>query len=68
MNLLKKFLILILFVILYTKLPYLTLPVSSAYAERSFSSLKRLKTYLRSTKFQERLFALAILNTEKYLL
>ena len=27
----------------------LTMPVTSAYAERGFSSLKRLKTYLRST-------------------
>ena len=31
----------------------LTMPVSSASAERSFSALKRLKTYLRSTVLWE---------------
>ena len=43
---------------------YLTLPVTSAGAERSFSVLKRLKTYLRSTLGQERLSSLAILDIE----
>jgi hypothetical protein len=43
---------------------YMSLPVSSANAERSFFCLKRLKTYLRSTMGQERLSALAILNIE----
>jgi hypothetical protein len=36
-----------------------TLPVTTASAERSFSTLKRLKTYLRSTISQERLNGLA---------
>lgn len=35
----------------------LTLPVSTATAERSFSVLRRLKTYLRSTMRQDRLVA-----------
>lgn len=38
-----------------------TLPVSVASAERSFSCLKRLKTWLRSTMGQERLTGLALL-------
>ena len=40
----------------------LTMPVSSAYAERSFSSLKRLKTYLRSTMGADRLTALGLMH------
>ncbi|XP_076030802.1 52 kDa repressor of the inhibitor of the protein kinase-like [Oratosquilla oratoria] len=39
----------------------LTLPVSNAEAERSFSALKRLKTYLRSTIGPDRLNGLALL-------
>ena len=42
---------------------YLICPATSATAERSFSELKRLKTYLRSTMGQRRLNALAILST-----
>ncbi|VDN27140.1 unnamed protein product [Cylicostephanus goldi] len=38
-----------------------TLPVSTATPERSFSSLKYLKTYLRSTTTEERLTGLALL-------
>lgn len=38
----------------------LTLPASSATAERSFSALRRLKTWLRSTMSQQRLNAAAI--------
>jgi hypothetical protein len=34
---------------------YLTFPVTTATAERSFSSLRRLKTYLRSTMTPSRL-------------
>ncbi|KAK3083885.1 hypothetical protein FSP39_004713 [Pinctada imbricata] len=41
----------------------LTIPVSTATAERSFSCLKRLKTYLRSTMGQTRLQNLAVLHT-----
>ena len=40
---------------------YGTIPISNATAERSFSKLKLLKTYLRSTMGQERLTGLAIL-------
>ena len=38
------------------------LPVSSAQCERAFSTLKRLKTYLRSTMVQSRLTNLALIN------
>lgn len=44
---------------------FYTLPVSSATAERSFSRLKLLKTYLRSTMCEERLSHLAILSIER---
>ena len=39
-----------------------TLPVTVASAERSFSKLKLIKTYLRSTMEQERLSGLALLS------
>lgn len=39
-----------------------TLPVSIAGAERSFSVLRRLKTWLRSTMTDDRLTGLALLN------
>ena len=42
-----------------------TIPVSNATAERSFSALKRLKTYLRSTMGDERLTGLALLHVNK---
>ncbi len=42
---------------------FLVIPPSSALAERSFSSLRRLKTYLRSTNKAERLNSIAILHT-----
>ena len=45
----------------------LTITVTSATAERSFSNLKRIKTYLRATMGQERLTHLAVLSTEKEL-
>ena len=44
---------------------YLIVPVSSANAERSFSVLRRTKTWLRSTVREERLSALALCNIEK---
>lgn len=40
-------------------------PASSATAERSFSSLRRLKTYLRSTCGQRRLNSLAVCHVHK---
>lgn len=39
-----------------------TLPVSAATAERTFSTLRRLKTWLRSTMGEERLTGLALLH------
>ena len=42
-----------------------TIPITSCSAERSFSCLRRLKSYLRSTMGQERLTALALLDIEK---
>ena len=34
---------------------FLTIPVTTAIAERGFSTLKRIKTYLRNSKSQEKL-------------
>lgn len=45
----------------------LTIPVTVASAERSFSKLKLIKSYLRSTMSQERLNCLALLSIEKEL-
>uniref|UniRef100_A0A674JXE3 HAT C-terminal dimerisation domain-containing protein n=1 Tax=Terrapene triunguis TaxID=2587831 RepID=A0A674JXE3_9SAUR len=42
----------------------LTLPVTVASEERSFSTLKLIKTHLRSTMTQERLVGLATISTE----
>ena len=42
------------------------LPITALYeAEHSFSILRRLKTYLRTTMSQERLNGLALLNVYK---
>lgn len=46
----------------------LTIPVTVASAERSFSKLKLLKSYLRSTMTQERLNALALIAIESEML
>jgi hypothetical protein len=43
---------------------YLSLMVANCTGERSFSHLKRIKNYLRSTMSQERLNCLAALNIE----
>lgn len=43
----------------------MALPVTNAEAERSFSALKRLKTYLRNTIGQDRLNGLALLASHK---
>ena len=42
----------------------LTLPVGSATAERSFSAMRRIRNWLRSTMGQERFSSLALLNIE----
>ena len=44
---------------------YIVLPSSACEAERSFSTLRRLETYPRSTQTQKRLNNLAILNTHR---
>lgn len=43
---------------------FLTIPVTVASSERSFSKLKLIKTYIRSTMTQQRLTDLAILSIE----
>ena len=42
-----------------------TIPATSCSAERSFSALRRLKTYLRSTMGQKRLNSTALINVER---
>lgn len=44
---------------------FLTMPVSTATAERSFSAMKRIKTYLRSTMTTDRLSSLAMLHIHR---
>jgi hypothetical protein len=46
----------------------LTIPITVTSAERTFSKLKLIKSYLRSTMSQERLCGLAILSIEKNVL
>ncbi|XP_059148433.1 uncharacterized protein LOC131935795 [Physella acuta] len=46
---------------------FLTLPISSAGVERSFSRLKLLKTYIRSTMNEDRLSSLALITIERQL-
>ena len=43
----------------------LTVPVTTCTAERSFSGLRRLKTYLRSVMRQDRLNAVSIINCHR---
>lgn len=43
----------------------LTLPVSTAFNERFFSTLKRVKNYLRLTMGDKRLSDLMVIATEK---
>lgn len=47
---------------------FLSSPVSVAANERSFSKLKLIKNYLRSTMSQERLSNISILSIERHLL
>lgn len=44
---------------------YLTVPVTTATAERSFSTLRRIKSYLRSTMSQNRLNNILLLHAHK---
>ena len=46
---------------------YFTFPVTSAMAERSFSSLRRIKTFLRSSMTAQRLNNLFLLYIHKSL-
>ena len=43
---------------------FAVIPATSCSAERSFSALRRLKTYLRNTMDQDRLSSLAIMAIE----
>jgi len=45
----------------------LSIPISSASCERSFSSMRRINTYLRSNMGQNRFTNLSILNIEREL-
>jgi hypothetical protein len=44
---------------------FATLPVSTATAERSFSTLRRLKTYLRTSMGEDRLNGLALMSIHR---
>lgn len=44
---------------------FLTIPTNSACCERNFSTLKRLKNYLRTTVRQERLSNLRLIQIER---
>ena len=46
----------------------ITTPMTSAEAERCFSALKRIKTFLRATMLNDRLTALAMISIENELL
>ncbi|XP_049271149.1 uncharacterized protein LOC125758225 [Rhipicephalus sanguineus] len=55
-----------IFPLIHTFLQILaTLPVSVASAERSFSALRRLKTWMRSQMGEERLTGLALLHAHR---
>ena len=54
------------YVNMYTILQILiTIPISSASCERSISTLRNLKTYLRSTMVQDRLNGLALMHAHR---
>ena len=46
----------------------LTIPITVVFAERSFSKLKLIKSYLRLTMSQKRLSGLTILSIKKEML
>lgn len=43
----------------------LTIPVSSATCERSFSSMRRLKNWMRTSMVQQRFTNLSVINIER---
>lgn len=43
----------------------LTIPISSATCERSFSSMRRIKNWLRTSMTQEKFTDLSIINIER---
>ena len=45
----------------------MTIAISTASCERSFSSLKRIKSYLRSTMSEQRLTDLAVISIKREL-
>ena len=45
----------------------LTLPIANVAAERLFSSLRKIRTYVRSTMVEHRLSGIAVLNIENEL-
>ena len=46
---------------------FLTMPVSSASSERSFSAMRRIKNYLRTTMGDERLSNLSLLHVQRHM-
>jgi hypothetical protein len=42
----------------------LTVPVANVAAERSFSSMRKIRTYIQSTMGEQRMSSIALLNTE----
>ena len=56
-----------LYLAIYTIISILlTMPVSSTTSERSFSALRRMKSYLRSTIGEDRLSILSLMHIHKY--
>ena len=47
---------------------YLTCPVTSCSAERTFSALRRLKTYLQTTMLEDRWCDIGVCNVNKDML
>ena len=45
----------------------LVMPATNAISERSFSAMRHIKTYLRSTMVQERLYSVMVLHIHKEL-
>ena len=46
----------------------MTIPIATASVERSFSGLKRIKSYLRSSQSEERLSNLSLISIERHIL